>query len=79
MSTEPTRPSVTELVERLRDDGHVALANAISAGRMNGLTDEDYALLDSATIGFGVLIEGKRVDPLSVKIVQYAPAERGEA
>lgn len=52
---------------------------AITTGQMTTITDEDRALLDAALVGFGVLIEGRRVDPLSVKIVQYAPAERGEA
>jgi hypothetical protein len=79
MSTEPTRPSVTEFVERLRNDGHEDLAREIENGRVNGLTDEHRALLDAALVGFGILVDGKRIDPLSVRIVAYEPAERREA
>jgi len=76
MAEEQTRPSITALVERLRDDGYTRIADAITDGDLTALSDDDMALVDSAVYGFGILISGHRENPLTVRLIEYAPAER---
>jgi hypothetical protein len=68
------RPTVTAFVARLREDGHESIAVEIENGRGETLTDNDLALVDSLVYGFGVLVSGKRVSPLDLKLVTYEAA-----
>jgi hypothetical protein len=64
--------TITQLCERLREDGWAEIADAIADGRIDELSHFQTVIIDTAVYGFGVLVEGERVDPLGVKILAYS-------
>lgn len=78
MAEEQTRPTITALVEKLEADGYDRIADAIRNGDLLELADEELALVDAAVYGHGVLIAGKRVNPLELKLIEYGPKGTGD-
>ena len=75
-ATLERRPEDPKLIRRalatqMRRNGEYRIARALELGSVEVLSDREQALIDAALTGQGYLVDGKRIDPLTVEIVRW--------